>query len=310
MANHDWKDMEPKTRGQWRDILTSLAGLTDRELSGKHGPCPACGGKDRFRFDDRLNEKGDGGYVCGQCGSGSGISLLMKATGQPFSVAVNAVGDFLGAIPVERFERNKVYAVAKRAPSYSKEDPEKAREWLDNATHMPCCELTLRYGIGPDGLLVSKRSGSIICPIHASGRGLVNAAVIMPSFPIEPVLFAAGGLTYGGATVIGADTGKSIIICVDWFDAWHINMATGCRVLCCWETENIHHLKPTISTSKRVFAACNINDEELEAAERSGLQVLIPANSKPTFKENGTFNGIERKTFNPTKILDDIGIQP
>jgi putative DNA primase/helicase len=27
--------------------------MDERALSGKHGPCPLCGGRDRFRFDDR-----------------------------------------------------------------------------------------------------------------------------------------------------------------------------------------------------------------------------------------------------------------
>ena len=37
---------------RWRSILTVL-GMDERALSGKHGPCPLCGGRDRFRFDDR-----------------------------------------------------------------------------------------------------------------------------------------------------------------------------------------------------------------------------------------------------------------
>ncbi len=35
--------------GQWRTILPSF-GIHPGHLDGKHHPCPACGGKDRFRF--------------------------------------------------------------------------------------------------------------------------------------------------------------------------------------------------------------------------------------------------------------------
>lgn len=302
MNNHDWKDLEPQTRGQWRDILTSLAGLTDRELSGKHGPCPACGGKDRFRFDDRLEEKGDGGYVCGQCGSGAGINLLMKTTGQPFNIAVNAIGDFLGAIPVERFERNRVEAAKPQPKSYSKEDPEAAREWFSKATHMPCCELTLHHGIGPDRLMVTP-NGAIICPIYKSGVGMVNAARIAMNCSVA---YAAGGLTYGGATVIGADTGKSIIICVDWFDAWHVHLSSGCRVLCCWEPENVRHLAESITTDKPIIMAARVTLNDLAAAESASLQVVVPVGMWESFSKNGVPYGVERRLYNPTSILDQL----
>ena len=45
-------DVREVAQGRWRSILTVL-GIDERALSGKHGPCPMCGGKDRFRFDDR-----------------------------------------------------------------------------------------------------------------------------------------------------------------------------------------------------------------------------------------------------------------
>ena len=41
--------------------------------NGKHCPCPMCGGKDRFRFD---NQNGRGTYICNQCGSGDGLELI------------------------------------------------------------------------------------------------------------------------------------------------------------------------------------------------------------------------------------------
>lgn len=40
-----------------------------------------CGGKDRFRFD---NKDGLGTYFCSQCGSGDGFMLAQKVSGKPF----------------------------------------------------------------------------------------------------------------------------------------------------------------------------------------------------------------------------------
>lgn len=56
--------------GKWDFIFQSL-GI--KVGNGKHCPCPVCGGKDRFRFD---NQNGRGTYICNQCGSGDGLELV------------------------------------------------------------------------------------------------------------------------------------------------------------------------------------------------------------------------------------------
>lgn len=45
--------------GRWPDVL-SLAGITVPQSPRQHASCPACGGYDRFRFDD----KGRGSHFC------------------------------------------------------------------------------------------------------------------------------------------------------------------------------------------------------------------------------------------------------
>ena len=56
--------------GKWQSIFSSLGIEVG---NGKHCPCPVCGGKDRFRFD---NKDGRGTYICNQCGSGDGLELI------------------------------------------------------------------------------------------------------------------------------------------------------------------------------------------------------------------------------------------
>ena len=58
----------------WPHIL-GLAGVPDQFLHAKHGPCPFCGGKDRYRFDDKW---ASGGYYCAQCGAGDGFTFLQR----------------------------------------------------------------------------------------------------------------------------------------------------------------------------------------------------------------------------------------
>lgn len=84
-------------RGKWRSILPAL-GVPMSVLSGKHGPCPMCGGKDRFRFDDK---GGDGSYYCNGCGAGRGVDLVMGVLGIDFSEARKRILQEAGGAPVQ-----------------------------------------------------------------------------------------------------------------------------------------------------------------------------------------------------------------
>jgi putative DNA primase/helicase len=72
-----------RARHRWPEILPQL-GIEARFLVNKHGPCPLCGGKDRFRFDDK---DGEGTYYCNQCGAGTGLILIRKKNDWDFKTA-------------------------------------------------------------------------------------------------------------------------------------------------------------------------------------------------------------------------------
>jgi putative DNA primase/helicase len=79
-------------KGHWREILPAL-GLDTRFLQNRHGPCPICGGDDRFRFDDQFQL---GGYICSQCGAGDGFTLAGKITGLSFNELAERIRQMLG----------------------------------------------------------------------------------------------------------------------------------------------------------------------------------------------------------------------
>ena len=81
-----------RARGRWTEILPML-GIPATHLRNRHGPCPLCGGKDRFRFDDK---HGEGTYFCNQCGAGTGILLVRKRHGWDHATACKAVDDIIG----------------------------------------------------------------------------------------------------------------------------------------------------------------------------------------------------------------------
>ena len=63
-----------QANGKWHNILTQM-GVESRYLVNRHGPCPMCGGNDRFRFD---NKSGRGDWICSNCGAGDGFSLVSR----------------------------------------------------------------------------------------------------------------------------------------------------------------------------------------------------------------------------------------
>lgn len=86
--------------GHWRGILLEL-GVPADVLRDKHGPCPFCGGKDRFRFDNR---EGRGTWICSVCGAGDGMQFAERFLGQPFRETAARIDRIIGneALPVDR----------------------------------------------------------------------------------------------------------------------------------------------------------------------------------------------------------------
>lgn len=92
----DFSEVRSAARGQWSWVLAAL-GVDGDTLTHKHGPCPGCGGKDRFRYDDR---DGLGTWICGGGGgdalSGDGFALLEHVHGWDIKTAFARVAGCLG----------------------------------------------------------------------------------------------------------------------------------------------------------------------------------------------------------------------
>ena len=100
--------------GRWPGILREL-GVDDSFLQNRHGPCPFCGGKDRFRFDDK---DGRGTYYCSQCGSGDGWNFACNHTMKDFAAVAKDVEGIVGSVPmsttpVSSTPRNRLISIEK-----------------------------------------------------------------------------------------------------------------------------------------------------------------------------------------------------
>ena len=89
-------DIKQACRGHWPGIIAALTGIDMSILDGHHHPCPACGGKDRFRAFNDFQETG--GAICSRChpeNCRDGISSLMWLTGWDFKTTINRLAEYL-----------------------------------------------------------------------------------------------------------------------------------------------------------------------------------------------------------------------
>lgn len=88
-------------RGKWDGILAQLIG--ENAVTRKHGPCPICGGVDRYRYDNKRN---DGDWFCNVCGVGDGFRLLTEALGISFADAAKRVDRVVNNVEEQPFKPN------------------------------------------------------------------------------------------------------------------------------------------------------------------------------------------------------------
>ncbi len=96
-------DIKRQAAGRWVSILESVCGLSAEQLNPRvHGPCPQCGGTDRFRALDDVAETG--ALFCNQCHngetsprSGDGLAAVQWLLGCTFQETLQRVADFVGS---------------------------------------------------------------------------------------------------------------------------------------------------------------------------------------------------------------------
>jgi putative DNA primase/helicase len=109
-------EIKARARGSWAEVISNNCEVALESLNGQHGPCPCCGGKDRFRVFDDFAETG--GVICNQCGSfPDGISTTAWLRSYGCKEAVKLLADYFHISGVaksqltdgERSIRGRVY---------------------------------------------------------------------------------------------------------------------------------------------------------------------------------------------------------
>lgn len=91
-------DIHDIVHGRWLQILPLLGIHLDYLVKGerfvKNGPCPCCGGKDRFSF--KIEPDGNANFYCRHHGSGDGFQLLADCFGWDFHRVATEIRDIFG----------------------------------------------------------------------------------------------------------------------------------------------------------------------------------------------------------------------
>lgn len=294
---YDWKDIEPLMVGNWQAAIMSIVNVDVRIFNGKHQPCPSCAGKDRFRFDDHLDYKGDGGAICNQCGNGSGITWLMKLSGMTFPESMEALAGFLNMHPREKLE-----AIRKQLPKVNR-----ASDYLTEAEVAAIMEKA-------GGDTITGKTGELVAiPLYMAGTMTpCNVAFIADD---EGVSFRAGfsheytrgRLTRGAVTPIGDKTEWTYLV-ANYFDAWRAHRLTGEHVWCCWSSENMWEVVRDVSDEQRAKLRCIINNnfDEVCAAENAGLPILITDDGQD-IRYSGA---IRKRLYKPEELFEALKNKP
>jgi putative DNA primase/helicase len=201
-----WK----RANGRWRSILAAL-GVEPKFLTGKNGPCPICGGRDRWRFD---NKHGDGTWICTHCGAGQGIKLAMMFTGATdYKAIAEKIEAVIGRAPRDpvrtelseaavRAGMNKLWCASKPvAPG----DP--VDLWMHHrglgASSYPAC-LRTHVGLRHSGPPVSVHPGMLAMVSAATGDPvMIHRTFLTPGGTKAPVdkvrMFCPGKMPPGSA---------------------------------------------------------------------------------------------------------------
>lgn len=322
------REVKLKANGQWQAILSHLGAEVPLNT---HTACPHCGGKDRFRFD---NKDGNGTFICNQCGSGDGLDLVQKILGGSVTEAAYEVANIIGidtrsACP-PAYRRSEIKAQqdelkAQQAEKQANEKREKHKRFIErynrtiaNVQRGRSDYLKAKglHGFEMDLL----QDGSLIIPLLDAGGVITGAQTIKPNgdkrllsdssksgsyYPInEPVNVSTVIIAEGLATALTCHLIQPEAHTVAAIDAGNlIHVAKVMRVK--YPESKIiiagdNDIKPGQDNTGKLAA-------EKAAKAVNGVAVLPPTDDKADWDDYRLSHGIEaaRQAFN--EILEQQG---
>ena len=200
--------------GNYVSTIFPAAGISFSKAAHQHQSCPMCGGDDRFRCDDK---RGEGTWICSQCGAGNGFMLVKDFTGldvyETNKLIAGAIGlDATSTVTDEQRAQWQSQQVEREAA----EKAEKRQARIDAASRAqsiwnnskPAADdhpYLLRKNVSAIGLRQDS-SDNLIIPMYyynadSKNTTLANVQTIAPD---SEKLFLKGGLVSGAYFTIGS----------------------------------------------------------------------------------------------------------
>jgi len=273
------QDIAIIANGRWNATLNSLGVIIPENK--KHGACPCCGGKDRFRFDDL---EGRGTYYCNQCGSGDGFTLISKVLNLSVKDSANIVNNIVGG--------NKPLPIKKVVlPAYEKAAA-KAQYILDKSILATEHPYLTRKGIKAHGIHISSK-GDLVIPVM-SGEHVSSLQFISPDGSKRML---GGGKVKGCFGFIGQliPNDNLVLLCEGFATAAALYECSGYPVFYCFNANNIYPVaKELVEKYELNPVLCADNDSHLE--RNVGIEKAVKAAEElilvVTAPDEGDFNDL------------------
>lgn len=294
-------DVAAAACGRWPALLAEVG--IDIPGRGKHGPCPACGGKDRFRMDDK---EGRGTFICSQCGAGDGLDLVAKAIRLQLKEAAELIAPLVGLSGegLDPAERERIHLLLQDKAEQERKRVERQRKKAASraANIMQICQQggsPYLEGKGLQGVQVNVSQrviavgemtfspGSLVVPLYADfGGQLVNVQLIDDQGSKS---YLAGGQKAGACHRIPGNA--LVAICEGYATGLSIHQATGATVYCAMDAGNLLAVANMVRGADDPLQPCRAiicadNDAKTkgnpgkakaeQAAAAIGAQVVIP----------------------------------
>lgn len=225
----DYADIEPQLRGLWHDIMASY-GIKVPPIKGRNTdnhPCPLCGGDDRAHWRD---EGGRIALYCRVCAHvmKSPETVIMEYTGIEFYEFVKDMADFINHVPIDRIiKAQKVIALPKiNLPPDHRVDQERSEKFLSKCNHEISNGITFHQKGDYEYLSVQNAVGDIINVVRLA----------------NPMAFIAGGISYGGFSLIRKGATKEILCVSDFVVAWELVKVVNNTIAICHSDHNLKYV--------------------------------------------------------------------
>lgn len=314
------REVTSAAANNWPHVLAGL-NIDVPDSPHRHAGCPACGGTDRFRFDDN----GRGAHICNQCGAGDGLDLIKKVNNCDTTEAAKLAAGVLGIDSrAEEQDEAKVSQRRKQLEAESqRREQERQKKAVEDAEQRRSVfvshyqRLTTESLPGESQYLAGKGLSGFTFPILTDGSillplvdesGAVTAAQAIT--PMGEKRLLTGSAKRGAYHAVNApESPQSVLIAEGLATALSVHlMRPDALTVAAIDAGNLlpvaEVMRRKLPDAEIIIAADNDHHEDgqpntgREAAEKAALSVtgsvsLPPTSNKADWNDYHQQNGLE-----------------